>query len=240
MKTVICSILRRNMTPKSPFILKNYHGGSHPATLTFQKHVALTQLSVTLVPTRRQQNLGCCPKIQPACNVGMCGALCSIWLPAAEGYAAHESTGSLPGRKCRIEAELTFFYSYYFIFKFPFIHRLPDTPLLLRRRRRVWVWRWERRSPCCSPSPAAAAAWVAPLFPRATPGSITEPRPRWATPGFSPGGRCAPTGRWTTFALFTCRVTALREPASAVALLSGQTGAVCWFNKRSVVKMLLF
>lgn len=59
------------MTPKSPFILKNCHCGSHPATLTFQKHVALTQLSVTLVPTRRQQNLGCCPKIQPACSVGI-------------------------------------------------------------------------------------------------------------------------------------------------------------------------
>lgn len=39
----------------------------------------------------------------------MCGARCSIWLPAAEGYAAHESAGSRPGRKRRNGAELTTF-----------------------------------------------------------------------------------------------------------------------------------
>lgn len=100
---------------------KNPHGGSYPAALTLQKHVALSCQSHWHRPPD-SENLGCLPQIQAVCNVGVNGTRCSIWLQAAEGYAAHECAGSHPGRKHTNGPELTRFFFFvlcFLIYLFP-------------------------------------------------------------------------------------------------------------------------
>lgn len=209
-KTVSSIERRHNSSVHIRFILKNSHGGSYPAALTLQKHVALSCQSHWHRPPD-SENLGCLPQIQAVCNVGVNGTRCSIWLQAAEGYAAHECPGSHPGRKHTNGPELTRFVLFCFVL---FIPTAPGLPPLTAPS--FWIRRWKRRCSCCTPSPAAA--WSAPHSPKVTPRSRTELRPRWGTSGLLPGDRCA----LTATVHLTARCT--RRPVSAPVMLSGHSG----------------